>query len=146
MLVHRLFQPLQASDELIDVPRKYAQLARATPRADYVDVVAVANLTSRLGTAHPLANVDLPFVLIDRERPARYRVSAVRNDHRNGTRDAAEALLDLGHRRIALVTGPLEISPVRERIAGLREAVAARVTEETEVFRPIIRDANIKLE
>ena len=45
--------------ELIEVPRKYAQLDRATPRADYVDVVAVANLTSRLGTSHPLAKVDL---------------------------------------------------------------------------------------
>jgi HD-like signal output (HDOD) protein len=45
--------------ELIEVPRKYAQLDRTTPRADYVDVVAVANITSRLGTAHPLAKVDL---------------------------------------------------------------------------------------
>ncbi len=45
--------------ELIEVPRKYAQLDRSTPRADYVDVVAVANLTSRLGTTHPLAQVDL---------------------------------------------------------------------------------------
>lgn len=77
-------------------------------------------------TLEALANIDLPFVLIDRELPARFRVSAVRNDHRNGTRDATDALLDLGHRRIALVTGPVEILPVRERIAGLREAIAAR--------------------
>lgn len=83
-------------------------------------------------TLEALANVDLPFVLVDRELPARFRVSAVRNDHRNGTREAADALLDLGHRRIALVTGPVEISPVRERIAGLREAVAARgIPDET---------------
>lgn len=86
-------------------------------------------------TLEALANVDLPFVLIDRELPPRFRVSAVRGDHRNGTREATEALLDLGHRRIALVTGPLEIFPVRERIAGLREAVAARgIPDETIVM------------
>ena len=77
-------------------------------------------------TLEAIANVDLPFVLVDRELPARFRASTVRNDHRNGTRDATEALLDLGHRRIALVTGPVEISPVRERMAGMREAVASR--------------------
>jgi len=86
-------------------------------------------------TLEALANVDLPFVLVDRELPARFRASAVRGDHRNGTRDAAEALLDLGHRRIALVTGPVDISPVRERIAGLRDAVAARgIPDETIVM------------
>lgn len=77
-------------------------------------------------TLEALASVDLPFVLIDRELPARFRASAVRNDHRNGTRDATDALLELGHRRIALVTGPVEISPVRERVAGMRDAVAGR--------------------
>lgn len=77
-------------------------------------------------TLEALEDCTVPLVLVDRELPPRFRVSAVRHDHRNGVRMAAEALLDLGHRRIALVTGPEDISPVRERIAGLREAVAAR--------------------
>ena len=77
-------------------------------------------------TLEALEDCSLPLVLVDRELPPRFRVSTVRHDHRNGIRMAAEALLDLGHHRIALVTGPEDISPVRERIAGLREAVAAR--------------------
>ncbi len=87
-------------------------------------------------TLEAIANVELPFVLIDRELPARFRASAVRNDHRNGIRDATDALLDLGHRRIALVTGPVEISPVRERMAGMREAVAGRGLRDETIMVP----------
>ena len=47
-------------------------------------------------------------------------------------RSAVGHLLDLGHRRIALITGALDLWPVRERIAGMAEAVAERgVADET---------------
>ena len=60
--------------------------------------------------------------MIDRDVPARPRASMVRNDHKAGMRAAVEHLLDLGHRRIALITGALDLWPVRERIAGMAEA------------------------
>ena len=49
-----------------------------------------------------------------------------------GCSAAVGHLLDLGHRRIALITGALDLWPVRERIAGMAEAVAARgIADET---------------
>ena len=83
-------------------------------------------------TLEVLAQVDVPIVMIDRDVPTGPRASIVRNDHRSGMRAAVEHLLDLGHRRIALITGALDLWPVRERIAGMAEAVAARgIKDET---------------
>jgi LacI family transcriptional regulator, galactose operon repressor len=83
-------------------------------------------------TIDAIGQVDVPVVLIDRDLPAELHASIVRNDHRSGMRSAVDHLLDLGHRRIALVTGGLDIWPVRERLAGMAAAVAARgVLDET---------------
>jgi LacI family transcriptional regulator len=80
----------------------------------------------RAATLEVLAQVDVPIILIDRDVPGDLQASIVRNDHRAGMREAVGHLLDLGHRRIALITGALDLWPVRERIAGMAEAVAAR--------------------
>ena len=80
----------------------------------------------RQTTLDVLAQVDVPIVLIDRDVSGDLRASIVRNDHREGMRAAIGHLLDLGHRRIALITGTLDLWPVRERIAGMADAVAAR--------------------
>jgi LacI family transcriptional regulator len=86
----------------------------------------------RSETIDALAQVDVPIVMIDRDLPTEVRASIARSDHRQGMRGAVEHLLDLGHRRIALITGALDLWPVRERIAGMAEAVAARgVPDET---------------
>jgi LacI family transcriptional regulator len=86
----------------------------------------------RVETLDALAQVDVPIVMIDRDVPAELGASIVRNDHRLGMRTAIDHLLDLGHRRIALITGALDLWPVRERIAGMTESVAARgIPDET---------------
>ena len=86
----------------------------------------------RTETLEAIAQVDVPVVMIDRDVPGHLGASIVRNDHRNGMRSAVEHLLDLGHRRIALITGALDLWPVRERLAGMAEAVAARgIRDET---------------
>lgn len=83
-------------------------------------------------TLDVLAQVDVPVIMVDRDVDAQLDASIVRNDHKAGMRAAVDHLLDLGHRRIALITGGLDLWPVRERIAGLTEAVAARgVPDET---------------
>jgi LacI family transcriptional regulator len=79
-----------------------------------------------------LDQVDVPVIMVDRDVPTTVQASMVRNDHRAGMRAAIDHLLDLGHRRIALITGGLDLWPVRERIAGMQEAVAARgIPDET---------------
>ena len=83
-------------------------------------------------TLDVLAQVDVPVIMVDRDVDAKLDASIVRNDHKSGMRAAVERLQDLGHRRIVLITGGLDLWPVRERIAGLTEAVAARgVADET---------------
>jgi LacI family transcriptional regulator len=78
-----------------------------------------------------LTQVGVPLVVIDRELPRRIRASVVLLDHRAGMAAAATHLLDLGHRRIGLVTWPLELRPGRERLAGLQDAYTARGLSDT---------------
>jgi LacI family transcriptional regulator, galactose operon repressor len=83
-------------------------------------------------TLDVLARVNVPIVVVDREVPATLGASVVRSEHRKGIRMATEYLLDLGHRRIALVTGSVDLWPIRERVAGMHDAVAGRgVQDET---------------
>jgi LacI family transcriptional regulator len=65
----------------------------------------------------------IPVVLIDRNKPT--WADAVMLDHRAGTRQATEKLLQLGHRRIALLTGQPTLYPASERIVGYEQAFAA---------------------
>jgi LacI family transcriptional regulator len=44
-------------------------------------------------------------------------------DHRQGGAAAARHLLDLGHRRLGVITGPEQLSSVAERLAGFEEQV-----------------------
>jgi LacI family transcriptional regulator len=67
-----------------------------------------------------LKSAEIPVVLVDREYPA--WADAVMVDHRGGVRRATEHLLQLGHRRISLITGSTNLFPARERIAGFEAA------------------------
>jgi LacI family transcriptional regulator len=83
-------------------------------------------------TTGVLAHVDVPIVMIDRDIADEIHASIVRSDHRAGMRAAVGHLLDLGHRRVALITGSLDQWPPRERIGGMAEAVAERgIPDET---------------
>ena len=63
-----------------------------------------------------------PFVLIDGELPDVPEASAVLCDHDAGMRRVAEHLHGLGHRRVALVDGPIDARPPRERARGFDAA------------------------
>lgn len=70
-----------------------------------------------------LANIrsgNLPVVLLERELDA--PVNAVGADHLSGTRRAAEYLISLGHRRIAMITGGSGTRVARDRLLGLQQA------------------------
>lgn len=67
-----------------------------------------------------LGEVSCPVVLIDRELPGGF--SAVVNDHASGMREAIDHLEGLGHQHIALVNGPAQVRPSRERASTLRAA------------------------
>jgi LacI family transcriptional regulator len=64
----------------------------------------------------------IPVAVIDREIPD-VAVDSVLTDNARGGRLATRHLLDLGHRRIGCITGPLDITPSAERVTGYRQAM-----------------------
>jgi LacI family transcriptional regulator len=69
-----------------------------------------------------LEDAEVPVVVVDRELPPEIRASYVLTDHRSGVHTAVGHLLDLGHRRIAMLAG-IDVRPTRERLAGGAEIV-----------------------
>lgn len=77
-------------------------------------------------TAEQLARTDVPIVAIDRDLEPGTKASVVQSDHAAGMQQAVDHLADLGHRRIALISGSLDIRPGRERLEAVRMAMARR--------------------
>lgn len=70
-----------------------------------------------------LTDAGLPSVLY--ARPARpVRISYVDLAHQDGARLAAEHLLARGCRRLATITGPLDVPAGQDRLAGFRDTMA----------------------
>jgi LacI family transcriptional regulator len=74
-------------------------------------------------TAARIREAQVPFVLIDRDL-GEYPVDQVLVDNHQGGALAARHLTGLGHRRIACVVGPSDLTPSAGRIAGFRGALA----------------------
>lgn len=70
-----------------------------------------------------LVSSDVPCVAVD--MPLRGpRASYVTSDNRTGAATAVRHLHELGHRDIATITGPLNLMPAVERLAGYRYEMA----------------------
>jgi LacI family transcriptional regulator len=69
-----------------------------------------------------------PVVLLDRHRSARQWCSAAVDDTL-GARLAAEHLLELGHRRIGLLNGPIHLTPCAERRESFLQVLGAHGLE-----------------
>lgn len=69
-----------------------------------------------------LQSQDTPVVVIDR-RVSHRAVDVVRCDARDGALKLVQHLLGLGHRRIAVLSGPETVSTAADRVAGYRQAM-----------------------
>jgi len=83
------------------------------------------------GTLEQIHRLQVPYVLIDRELPDAQAASAVLCDHAGATERVVEHLAGLGHRRIALVAGPLNVRPSRELKRSFETACARLGVEAT---------------
>lgn len=101
------------------VPESPAE-GRAARR--FADGIIAAGFDSR--SIKPLARMRLPLVLID-SVPLRGRWS-VMPDHLGGATAAVEFLLDLGHRRIGHISGPVTINAGRERMEAWQTSMEKR--------------------
>lgn len=79
-------------------------------------------------TGHSVANVErllrtrLPTVLVDRDLPA-LPVDRVLSDNVQGAYGVGRHLLDLGHRRIAVIGAEPQSESMARRLAGIRQAL-----------------------
>ncbi|GAA3020158.1 LacI family transcriptional regulator [Streptomyces fulvorobeus] len=89
--------------------------------AGHVDGVLLISLHGADPLPAVLARTSLPVVSFG--RTAAPTVPYVDLDNAGGARLAVRHLLDRGRQRIATVTGPLDLSDARERLAGYREAL-----------------------
>lgn len=65
----------------------------------------------------------VPVVVVDRELQG-VAADTVLADNQRGGWLATRHLLDLGHRRIGCITGPSDLTPSADRVAGYRQALA----------------------
>lgn len=79
----------------------------------------VADDAPKLKTA--LSELKAPVVLIDREVKG-LNASAIIGNHHQGVQDAVAHLLQLGHRRIAFVSGSTRVFITRDRLQGFKNA------------------------
>jgi LacI family transcriptional regulator len=78
---------------------------------------------------------NVPIVVLDRRVPGA-KVDVVRGDSEGGAYTLVRHLLDLGHTRIAALSGPETVSTSVERVAGYRRALReAGVHEDAEWVR-----------
>jgi LacI family transcriptional regulator len=70
-----------------------------------------------------LQSQDTPVVVLDR-RVSHEQVDVVRCDAEGGAFKLVQHLLELGHRRIAVLSGPQQVSTAADRVAGYRRAMA----------------------
>ena len=84
-------------------------------------IVSVADQT-REELIEELRRFPGPIVLLDREVDGLEGASIVETDHGSGMGEAARHLLSLGHQRVGLLTGPLQVRPSAQRVKAFREA------------------------
>lgn len=87
-----------------------------------VDGIIFVSSGEKTAAFQALLNGDIPAVLVDRDMPE-LEVDAVLVDNQQGGVLAARHLLDLGHRRIACISGPSHLTPSALRYIGFLETI-----------------------
>ncbi|MEO8409854.1 MAG: LacI family DNA-binding transcriptional regulator [Propionivibrio sp.] len=90
-----------------------------------IDGIIFSRVSDNSQVLKLLEHSKVPVVVIDRTLAREDIPSVVMDNHGAGVM-AAEHLLTLGHRRFACITGPMDISINRDRLAGFRETILGR--------------------
>jgi LacI family transcriptional regulator len=108
---------------LFDEPADEGETYRRILRSGHMDGVLVASTHMNDPLFPKLLQDSIPFVLVGRH--ADPRVNYVDVDNVGGARMAVEHLIRLGHRRIATITGTLNMASGEDRLAGYCQALEA---------------------
>ena len=81
-----------------------------------------------------LTSNGIAVVVLDRQI-SNVDADFVRSDSENGARQLTRLLIDLGHKRIAIVTGPENVSTAVDRVTGYKQALdEAGLSENEQVY------------
>ncbi|GAB4423006.1 MAG: substrate-binding domain-containing protein [Chloroflexi bacterium OHK40] len=106
------------TDETDAVEREYLSILLQKQ----VDGVLLVPAREDSTAAALLQSRGVPTVILDR-RLRGAKVDSVRGDSEQGAYEVVRHLIGLGHRRIAVLIGPLSVSTAADRVAGYRRAL-----------------------
>ncbi len=109
---------------LFNDPAGREEMYQRVLRHGYLDGVLVASTSLDDPLISNLLRDQIPFVSVGRHTDK--RVHYVDVDNVSGARVAVEHLIRLGHRRIATITGRLDMIAGQDRLEGYRQALQAR--------------------
>ena len=107
------------SDEDLEREQQHLELLRSQ-RVDGI-ILAATGHPSR-SRAAALGQLRVPVVLVDRAFNE-FGLDAVMLDNRRAALEATRHILSFGHRRVAMLSGPVAMSTGAERLQGYREAL-----------------------
>lgn len=109
---YNLTMLMETADERITSHRVYERIIRGR----HVDGVVIASSVVEDPIVSRLQQDRFPFVLVGRH--PRHEVSFVDVDNRGGAREAVNHLIHHGRRRIAMITGPMNMIASIDRYGG----------------------------
>ena len=104
----------------LEKERRYVEVL-SKKQVDGMIFVAAGEQTDSL---QELLRLRTPLVIVDRDLSEHLDVDTVLTDNRQGGYQATRHMIDLGHRRIACITGPSNLTPSAERVSGYAGALA----------------------
>jgi LacI family transcriptional regulator len=87
-----------------------------------VDGILLVPASSSAAPVERLQRQNLPVVVLDR-RVCSAQVDVVRGDSHDGAYQLVRHLLSLGHRRVAVLSGPKDVSTAEDRVVGYCRAL-----------------------
>lgn len=87
-----------------------------------IDGIIFSRVSDKSRVLKVINRAKIPSAIIDRSLEIENIPAVVMNNYGAGVM-AAEHLLSLGHKKFACITGPLDISISRERLAGFRDTI-----------------------
>jgi LacI family transcriptional regulator len=91
-------------------------------QVDGILLVPARSASTSLGVIRKQAT---PVVVLDRRVPPGVHVDVVRCENEEGSYQLVRLLIELGHRRIAILSGPMGVSTAEDRLAGYQRALSS---------------------
>ena len=86
-------------------------------------LIYLSGAETRMSSVVELTQVG-PVVLVDEKIPG-FNLPSVVSQNRRGAKEVASHVTSLGHTRLAILGGPLELWTAEQRLSGYREAIAS---------------------